>query len=77
MVVGKIGGIQLELDDEQVSKLVKMFVKDLIAESLDMYSDEATMKRILETSMMMSQKIFESMEQMNNVVDDTESTTLS
>ena len=54
-----------------------MFVKDLIAASLDTYSDEATMSKILETSMMMSQKIYETMEKMNNVVDDTESTTLS
>ena len=77
MLIGKIGGIPLELEDEQVSKLVKMFVKELIASSLDMYSDEATMSRILETSMMMSQKIYETMEKMNNVVDDTESTTLS
>ena len=77
MIVGSIGGIKLELEDEQISKLVKMFVKELIAESLDMYSDEATMSKILETSMMMSQKIYEKMEEMNNVVDDTESTTLS
>ena len=77
MLVGKIGGIPLELDDEQVSKLVKMFVKELVSASLDMYSDEDTMKKILETSMMMSQKIYESMEKMNNVVDDTESTKLS
>ena len=76
MIVGSIGGIKLELEDEQISKLVKMFVKELIAESLDMYSDEATMSKILETSMMMSQKIYETMEKMNNV-DDTESTTLS
>ena len=77
MVVGKIGGIQLELDDEQVGKLVKMFVKELVAASLDMYSDEATMSKIFETSMAMSQKMFETIEKMNNVVDDTESTTLS
>ena len=77
MLIGKIGGIPLELEDEQVNKLVKMFVKDLISASLDMYSDEDTMKKILETSMRMSQKIYESMEQMNNVVDDTESTKLS
>ena len=76
MLIGKIGGIPLELDDEQIGKIVKMFVKDLIAESLDMYSDEATMKRILETSMMISQKMYETIEKMN-VVDDTESTTLS
>ena len=77
MLVGKIGGIPLELDDEQVNLLVKMFVKELVAASLDMYSDEATMSKILETSMAMSQKIYEKMEQMNNVVEDTESTTLS
>ena len=78
MLLGKIGGIPLELEDEQVSKLVKMFVKELIASSLDMYSDEATMKKILETSMMMSQKMYETIEKMNNnVVDDTESTKLS
>jgi hypothetical protein len=41
-----------------------------------MYSDEATMSKILETSMAMSQKIYETMEKMNEV-DDTESTTLS
>ena len=76
MLVGKIGGIPLELEDEQVSKLVKMFVKELVSASLDMYSDEDTMKKILETSMMMSQKIYETMEKMN-VVDDTESTKLS
>lgn len=76
MLIGTIGGIPLELDDEQVGKIVKMFVKDLIAASLDTYSDEATMSKILETSMMMSQKIYETMEKMN-VVDDTESTTLS
>ena len=76
MLIGKIGGIPLELEDEQVSTLVKMFVKELVSASLDMYSDEDTMKKILETSMMMSQKIYESMEKMN-VVDDTESTTLS
>ena len=77
MLLGKIGGIPLELEDEQVNKLVKMFVKELVAASLDMYSDEATMNRILETSMMISQKMYETMEKMNNVVDDTESTTLS
>ena len=77
MLIGKIGGIPLELEDEQVNKLVKMFVKELIAESLDMYSDEAKMNKILETSMAMSQKIYETLEKMNNGVDDTESTTLS
>lgn len=76
MLVGKIGGIPLELEDEQVNKLVKMFVKELVSASLDMYSDEDTMKKILETSMAMSQKIYETMEKMNEV-DDTESTTLS
>ena len=76
MLVGKIGGIPLELDDEQVGKIVKMFVKELVSASLDMYSDEDTMKKILETSMMISQKMYETMEKMNNV-DDTESTTLS
>ena len=77
MLVGKIGGVPLELDDEQVSKLVKMFVKELVSASLDMYSDEATMSKILETSMAMSQKMYETIEKMNNVVDDTESTKLS
>lgn len=77
MLLGKIGGIPLELEDEQVSKLVKMFVKELVSASLDMYSDEATMKKILETTMAMSQKMFEEIEEMNNVVDDTKSTTLS
>lgn len=77
MVVGKIGGVKLELEDEQISKLVKMFVKELIAESLDMYSDEATMSKIFETTMAMSQKMYETLEKMNNGVDDTESTTLS
>ena len=77
MVVGSIGGIKLELEEEQVNKLVKMFVKELVAASLDMYSDEATMSKILETSMMMSQKMYETIEKMNNVVDDTESTKLS
>ena len=77
MLVGKIGGLKLELNDEEVSKLVKMFVKELIAASLDMYSDEATMNKIFETSMTMSQKMYETIEKMNNVVDDTESTTLS
>ena len=77
MLLGKIGGIPLELEDEQVSKLVKMFVKELVAASLDTYSDEATMKKILETTMAMSQKMFEEIEEMNNVVDDTKSTTLS
>ena len=77
MLLGKIGGIPLELEDEQVSKLVKMFVKELVAASLDVYSDEATMSKILETSMAMSQKMFETIENLNNVVDDTKSTTLS
>ncbi len=77
MVVGKIGGIPLELEDEQVSDLIKMFVKELVRASLDTYSDEATMSKILETSMRMSQKIYETIEEMNNVVDDTKSTTLS
>ena len=76
MLLGKIGGIPLELEDEQVNKLVKMFVKELVSASLDMYSDEDTMKKILETSMAVSQKIYETMEKMN-VVDDTKSTTLS
>ena len=77
MIVGNIGGIKLELEDEQVSKLVKMFVKELIASSLDMYSDEAAMSKILETTMTLSQKMYQELEKMNNVVDDTESTTLS
>lgn len=77
MLLGKIGGIPLELEDEQVSKLVKMFVKELIASSLDMYSDEAIMNKIFETTMSMSQKMYQELEKMNNVVDDTESTTLS
>ena len=77
MLLGKIGGIPLELEDEQVNKLVKMFVKELVAASLDMYSDEATMSKILETTMTLSQKMYETMERMDNVVDDTESTTLS
>ena len=77
MIVGSIGGIKLELEDEQISKLVKMFVKDLISASLDMYSDADTMNKILETTMAMSQKMYEAIEEMNNEVDDTKSTTLS
>ena len=77
MLIGKIGGIPLELEDEQVNKLVKMFVKELVSASLDMYSDADTMNKILETTMTMSQKMYEAIEEMNNVVDDTESTTLS
>ena len=77
MLIGKIGGIPLELEDEQVNKLVKMFVKELVSASLDMYSDEATMSKIFETSMAMSQKMYEIIEKMNNEVDDTKSTTLS
>ena len=77
MLIGKIGGIPLELEDEQVNKLVKLFVKELVAASLDMYSDEATMSKIFETTMAMSQKMYETLEKMNNGVDDTESTTLS
>ena len=77
MLIGKIGGIPLELEDEQVNKLVKLFVKELVAASLDMYSDEATMSKIFETTMAMSQKMYEAIEEMNNVVDDTEPTTLS
>ena len=42
-----------------------------------MYSDADTMNKILETTMKMSQKMYEAIEEMNNVVDDTESTTLS
>ena len=77
MLIGKIGGIPLELEDEQVNKLVKMFVKELVSASLDMYSDADTMNKILETTMAMSQKMIEEIEEMNNVVDDTKSTTLS
>ena len=78
MIVGKIGGIPLELEDKQVDKLVKMFVKELIAASLDVYSDEATMNKIFETTLAMSRKMYETIEnEMNNVVDDTKSTTLS
>ena len=77
MLLGKIGGIPIEIEEEQVNKLVKMFVLELISASLDMYSDEATMNKIFETSMAMSQKMYETIEKMNNVVDDTESTTLS
>ncbi len=77
MVVGKFGGIQLEIDDEQVSKLVKIFVKEMVSASLDMYSDEDTMNKILETTMALSRKMYEEIEKMNNVVDDTKSTTLS
>jgi uncharacterized radical SAM superfamily protein len=76
MVVAKIGGVPLELDDEQVSKLVKMFVKELVSASLDMYSDEDTMNKIFETTMKMSQKMEETINTMN-VVDDTKSTKLS
>lgn len=77
MLIAKIAGVPVEVDDEQVSKVVKMFVKELVAASLDMYSDEATMNKIFETTMRMSQKIYQELEEMNNVVDDTESTTLS
>ena len=76
MIVAKIGGIKLELDDEQVGILVKLFVRELVSASLDMYSDEATMNRILETAVAMSQKMYETIEKMD-VVDDTKSTTLS
>ena len=77
MIVAKIGGIPLELEEEQVAKIVKMFVKELVAASLDMYNDEATMNKILETSMKMTQKIYSEIEKMDNEVDDTKSTTLS
>ena len=77
MIVAKIGGVPLELDDEQVAKIVNLFVKELVAASLDMYNDEATMNKILETSMKMSQKIYSEIEKMDNEVDDTKSTTLS
>ncbi len=76
MLIAKIGGVPLELDDEQVSKLINLFVKELISASLDMYSDEDTMNRIFETTMTMSQKMYETLEKMNEV-DDTKSTSLS
>ena len=76
MLVASIGGIPLELEEEQIRIIVKIFVKELISASLDTYSDEDTMKKILETTMAMSQKMYETIEKMN-VVDDTESTTLS
>ena len=76
MLLGKIGGIPIEIEEEQVNKLVKMFVLELISASLDMYSDEATMNKIFETTMAMSQKMYEAIEKMNEV-DDTKSTTLS
>ena len=77
MIIAKIAGVPVEVDDEQVGKVVKMFVKELIAASLETYSDEATMNKIFETTMRMSQKIYQELEEMNNVVDDTKSTTLS
>ena len=77
MIIAKIAGVPVEVDDEQVGKVVKMFVKELIAASLDVYSDEATMNKIFETTMSMSQRMYEELEKMNNVVDDTKSTTLS
>ena len=77
MIIAKIAGVPVEVDDEQVGKVVKMFVKELIAASLDVYSDEDTMNKIFETTMRMSQKIYQELEEMNNVVDDTKSTTLS
>ena len=78
MKIGTIAGMPLELDDEQVGKIVKIFVKELIAASLDMYSDEATMNKIFGTTMAMSQKMYETLEKMNDdVVDDTKSTKLS
>ena len=77
MIVAKIGGIPLELEEEQVAKIVNLFVKELVAASLDMYNDEATMNKILETSMKMTQKIYSEIEKMDNEVDDTKSTTLS
>ena len=77
MLLAKIGGIPLELDDEQVSKVIKIFVKELVSASLDMYSDEDTMNKILETTMRMSQKMYETIEKMNNVEEDVKSSTLS
>lgn len=77
MIQVKIGGIPLELEEEQVAKIVNLFVKELVAASLDMYNDEATMNKILETSMKMTQKIYSEIEKMDNEVDDTKSTTLS
>lgn len=76
MIVAKIGGVPLEIDDEQISKLVKTFVKEMIAASLDTYNDADTMNKILETTMLLSKKMHEEIEKMN-VVDDTKSTTLS
>ena len=76
MLIAKIGGVPVELDDEQVSKVIKIFVKELVSASLDMYSDEETMNKILETTMLLSQKMYETIEKMD-VVDDTKSTTLS
>ena len=76
MLIGKIAGIELELDDEQVSELVKMFVKELVSASLDAYSDADTMNKILEATMVLSQKMYETFEKMD-VVDDTKSTSLS
>ena len=67
MLIAKIGGIPLELDDEQVSKVMKIFVKELVSASLDMYSDEDTMNKIFETAMAMSQKMYETLEKMNEV----------
>ena len=77
MLIAKIAGVPVEVDDEQVSKVVKMFVKELVAASLDMYSDEATMNKIFETTLALSQKMYQELEKMNNVVDDTKSTTLA
>ena len=76
MLIAKIGGVPVELDDEQVSKVIKKLVRELVSASLDMYSDEETMNKILETTMLLSQKMYETIEKMD-VVDDTKSTTLS
>lgn len=76
MKLGTIAGMPLEVEEEAIEKIVKIFVKELITESLESYNDEATMNKILETTMMMSQKMVEEIEKIN-VVDDTKSTTLS
>ena len=57
MLVGKIAGVPLEIEDEAIEKIIKIAVRELAAITLELYNSNEFVERVIEVSTKISEKI--------------------
>lgn len=61
MILGKIAGMPLEVEEEAIEKVIKIAVRELVAATLELYDSDEFVERISTLSAKISEKILNDM----------------